>query len=278
MIRSTKPLLGTLLNNTHTLNSGLLACYMLQEGAGIRINDSSFNQNNGTLTNASVNSLTSGWSGGQRGSVLFFDGSNDYISLTGNKNLDNLNSSSFSFSFWVKSNESTPFTTAFIPFSRGYIGAGGIYGLAIELGSTYIQLLRNIGDAGYHYSQSTISYGSGWNHFVVIYDKAKLIHLHYKNGQSISLTIPGAAVSASNIGYNATYDSGFSIGAHRRNISDQYGKGYIDDLIIWNRVITPDEVMTLYYEPYSVFVKNKALDYGGLTFENPYQRRLFINM
>src|SRR3989338_8641011 len=74
-------------------NLGLMGYWPFEEGVGTRAGDYSGNGNNGTLTNGPT------WDVGKKGSALHFDGSDSYVTRTGN----NVASTSGTITAWVKS-------------------------------------------------------------------------------------------------------------------------------------------------------------------------------
>ncbi len=85
-----KPPVGIQLNKQHPLAQGLVGCWLFNEGAGLRVNDLSGNSNHGILTNFEPMSATSGWTGGNTGTSLIFNGINNFIDCGNNPSL-NLN-------------------------------------------------------------------------------------------------------------------------------------------------------------------------------------------
>ena len=76
-----KPPLGSQIDWSHPLSTGIVGYWLFNEGSGNKINDISNNRNIGTLTNFD---LTTAWKSSPLGKSLDFDGSNDYINC-GNK-------------------------------------------------------------------------------------------------------------------------------------------------------------------------------------------------
>ena len=74
-------------------NADLIGQWLLNEGSGTIINDSSINSNHGTLINGPV------WVGGQGGNALSFDGVNDYAVIDRIAAYDNL--SGFTITMWI---------------------------------------------------------------------------------------------------------------------------------------------------------------------------------
>jgi hypothetical protein len=77
-----KPLRGIQLNKSHPLVRGLIACWLMNEGRGSKVFDSSGYRNTGTLSGDTI------WTPGQYGAALQFDGDGDYIDAGNAASLD----------------------------------------------------------------------------------------------------------------------------------------------------------------------------------------------
>lgn len=260
--------IGSTVNNANLMNQGLVMYYQFNEMAGSSILNSVNNKYHCTLKNMS-NTATSGRVGGLFGAAIAFDGTDDYISMPTN-DLGWINSSSFTISFWLKSRDSFA-TTAYI-MSRGFLEASGVHGMDISISSNTVSWMRNTGQGGtYRESNSVSTYSaSGWNHFVLVYDKVNATRRHYVNGLPVTVTYPNSADSSLDITYNASYDSGWSMGALRRNVADAYGKQFMAEIRIYNRPLYLQEVQMLFAHPFQDY--NNVLRAPKLysTFNNRY--------
>lgn len=233
---------STSVNYADPLGVGLKHCWLINEGGGSGINDIATGNSRGLLTNATTNS----WKGGVNGPAILFDGTNDYIVLETDK-MNWINSSSFSLSFWVKSN--TSWSTNMYPFGRGYIEAAGVHGIHVGLSSTLIDFFRNNG--AYRYGRSSWTPSLGYNHIVIVFDKDKLVYRHFHNGQELSVSYPLFVPTAADVTYNATYDAGFNIAAQVRNIANLYSNGYYQDFRIYNRALNENDAKILYNKKFA---------------------------
>ncbi len=77
------------------LRSGLVGWWKLDEGTGTSAADSSGNANTGTLTNGPL------WAGGRLNGAVSFDGTNDYIDIANENNFDFEYNNAFSVSCWA---------------------------------------------------------------------------------------------------------------------------------------------------------------------------------
>jgi prefoldin subunit 5 len=216
-----------------TLTNGLLAYYPFSGN----VLDSSGNGYNPTNYNATLTSDRFGNSN----SAYSFNGTSEYIALPRINSLTGLNKASFSF--WVKMNQQNSSGAIFSQWSNtnGTIGLNpGLYF------GTYFnnQIVFNNYSGVEGTNASSQLQVSNWHHIVINFDGTKTskneIITIYINGNIAYQTVGtlnnsiGASTS-SNIG--ARIIDGGAIG--------DYFKGVIDDLRIYNRVLTPLEISFL---------------------------------
>lgn len=165
-----------------------------------------------------------------------FDGINDNIRIADNYVLD-MGTHDMSFSFWVNANSDQPFTWP------GFIQHGA--GSETNMGY-WLRIQKSTGTACYAISNGTTRiYGNSstsicdnqWHHVVFTFDRDGLGKI-YIDGQNN--TIGG--------GYSISQFSGSDI-----NSSDPMYFGYVftlkglmDEVMIYNKVLTPTEVQILY--------------------------------
>jgi hypothetical protein len=216
---------GSLFNNNSTLWNGLLAYYT---GDGTA-NDALGNYN-GTL----INGTTYGTGIINQGFSL--DGVNDYVDMGDVLDFDG--STPFTFNFWVSPTAATANVAFFSKYdgTKGYIirkSSNGNYVNIVILssGSNYLSISSNsIVVPSNSYSMITVTYNGTPN-----ISGIKI----YVNATSDTLTAlyQGFSTSASNT-------SNFLMGCVKTN-ANFYGGG-IDEIGVWDRVITQTEVTELY--------------------------------
>jgi len=210
--------------------SGLVAHYTFDEGSGTTAGDSSGSGNTGTLTNGPT------WTTGQIGGALQFDGVNDYVNAGDNGTAD-IGTSNFSISFWHKMNSGNSVITK---------GAGGVSGYNINwISATTIRLYVQDSFSHSVVPQFTISNPSLWHHYVFRVDKSIVTGL--------SLYVDGVAKSCSgNCGYDLTtvgdISNSLSLAMGTRNPANNGGylAGSLDDVRVYNRVLSAQEISDLY--------------------------------
>lgn len=253
----TAPMLKKIGNLKYTagMNSlGLVGYWNLDERNGTVANDSSGYDNDGIVYNGSVscaNPSTSGagcpeWVDGKFGKALSFDGVDDYISILDSNSLDVGNA--LTLSAWIK--------TGNIGQRQTIIGHNNEANtFQLEIGNspgTVAVIVNGIWIA--YTSSSVLTNNDTWYHVVYTRNGTGAgTHAIYVNGASKSLQ-----TDASNNFTNPTVP--IEIG--RRASNSQQFNGTIDELQIYNRALTADEIK----ESYSTQSSNYqiALEYSKI--------------
>jgi hypothetical protein len=202
-------------------------------------NDESGAGNNGTVNGATLTADRFG----NVNKAYSFDGLDDFISVNGNSfNYDqNMN---FSVSLWVN----VPNSCLDNNYCGGFVSNMGIQqmdnGLGFQIGydnSNKIKLEYNtnlvVQSPIHFYSTSNINYNN-WLNIVCVFDKVSDIVKIYFNG-SLESTITKFWFSNSSINSNPLFFG-------KLRASDYYFSGKLDDIGIWNRALTQQEITDLY--------------------------------
>lgn len=217
-----KPKLGSTLIKGHPINDGLVARWVMNEGGGV-VNDLSGNGNTGTLVSQAQ------WASGTRGSCIYVPSSDDYVEVADSPSLRV--PSAFSFVVWQ--NTSDVSYTGIL--SKTSLDSD--YGdYCLRNGSGEISLHVNDNDGSVLAISSTPA--NEWCQCVGTYDGADLrIYLNgrFENSAAYSTPITGSAESL----YLGTY---YTVSG--------YNKGYINDILIYNRALTASEIASLYVDPH----------------------------
>jgi hypothetical protein len=238
----TKPPLGEKINFSHPLAKGLVACYLFSEGNGDKVYDLSGNGNTGTFTGiAFPSTATSGWNPCKFGKGLSFDGINDYVSVPDNDSLDF--ATDFTISFWFKTSVAT--ANYVVPISKMY-GVSPYPGWYIEMSNTYNYI------AAYSDGNTKISYAKNlfdgiWHHCAVT---------KHVSGTSLrNLYIEGISVANdSQTAVTSVNSAVMNIGIYNFGPS-YYFNGSIDEVLLYNRALSAQEVLQLYKSPFCMFGK-----------------------
>tara|TARA_B100000287_G_scaffold147328_2_gene139052 strand:- start:443 stop:2371 length:1929 start_codon:yes stop_codon:yes gene_type:complete len=177
---------------------------------------------------------------------IIFDGADEYISISDSDNLsfgDGSSDSAFSVSAWVKMTDASGFPilskTGFDPNTEWGFGCNGSDLL-------YLKLMDNDTDVYIRrFSAALTIYEGNWIHVAATYDGSSStsgMHL-YVNGVL-------ADDSVATLGtYNAMHQTSADlyIGHTKYNASGTiYSEGNIDEVAIWNKELTADEITQIY--------------------------------
>lgn len=216
---------GVITDNAVDTQTGLVAHYKMNDNAAsTTVVDSSGNSYNGT---ASVNTDTLTTTG-KINSALIFSGNQsiDFGNSSWNSVFDN---NSFSISFWIKSIGSYgAIFSKDTSYSRGFSfwlnGAG-----------SFIWDNPGVGDNQYFFSSGDLN---DWSYITLTYDSNSKKVTFWKNGIIIgNYTGNGLASGTAN----------FIISGRIWNVTmDNWFNGSIDDFRIYNRVLTQNDIKTLY--------------------------------
>src|SRR5581483_4931442 len=223
---------GNVQTSTTPSTTGLVAYWNLDEGNGITAFDTSGNGHIGFLYNGTT------WTSGKVGSsALNFDGANNLVGI----NVDDANMvNTFTYSFWANpslSHEIDPESTS------GYAGfdgqrwaispswyEGNDVGAGVSVGTNGVSVYEN-GDADMAAVLVYQAPFTTWTHITVVYEnkKPKL----YING---TLVRTGLTSRQTYVHFTPDYIGGGFYG---------YYGGSLDDVRVYNRALTADEVSAL---------------------------------
>ena len=222
-------------NGTFSINtSGLVAYWRFKEGTGTTAHDYSGSDNHGTLHNGSVVCYDGDcptWTEGKYGSALSFDGTNDYVEIPYD---DSLNiTEQVTVAAWVKPD--------LLDTWRGIVA-----GSKTDLNSFLLQTING----GFEFALKTTEnswawvnkggYSAGnWYHVVGVYDKNS-------TQNNLRLYVNGELVAQATIsGYITGNGNNKTIGMYNYG-NDRVFDGIIDEVMIWSRVLSYDEIKMLY--------------------------------
>jgi len=213
----------------------LVGFWPLDNRSGSVAYDYSGNHNNGTLTNMNtIGNATSGWQDAANckagRSCLRFDGVNDYVNAGSSYNLNITDA--ITISLWFKQNS---YIDSYL------VSKGSSYRLKLQDGSRLRGLIYIDGAIKNVYSVTGSILNNTWYHAVMTYDKNDPSNI-------VKLYINGVNATSS-----ATNTGGLPIDTVTASIyiGDLLNGGYvfngtIDEVMIFNRSLSADEVAALY--------------------------------
>jgi hypothetical protein len=214
--------------------NGLLGYYPFNGNA----NDISINGNNGTaLGGVSLTQDRFGISN----SAYSFDGINDYISILRNYQ------SAFSVSVWVN----TPNISGLNPLIDGFDS-----NWEVQLNNSYPDYVSFISTTNYQEFISTTSVvNNTWTHVVYTFN-SNIVKLYINGVLKNQYTVNPLPNNSGNYFFGASLSG-----------ADQYYLGKLDDIGIWNRALTQDEIIGLYQS--EVSCQSLVINSGTLSSFNP---------
>ena len=217
-------------------DTSLVGLWHFDEGSGGTVADSSGKGNNGTINGAT-------WATGQgiNGSnALSFNGSNNWIEVPHSSALDP-GAGSFSIEFWTK----PAADVNGMPLSKYRDSYGPNIGYYINLSasSNYIAIAFSGGDDPDHIfivnTTSSILFDGNWHHFCTTLDRGDA---------SLNLFIDGKKIQTASASQLGSVDWGgpLYIGRRLYGGSELWFKGQLDELAIYNRALSLDEIKAHY--------------------------------
>jgi len=235
-MQTNKPLRGAQLNKNHPLNRGLVGFWLFNEGDGKKALDLSGNGNHGTLENmAFPSTAASGWNAGRKGGALSFDGSNDYVDCGNDASLDII--TEITLEAWIY-----PTTTGTMEvFDKA--DSGTAYRSYINANSKGFQWYVSIGGTFQPIqSDRGVLPANTWYHIVLTHNGTNQV-MYINNVVEATTSHSGNLLSEPT--------SAFLIGSWRGIAT--YFNGQIDQVRIYNRALSAEEIKQLYLYPYAGF-------------------------
>lgn len=232
-------------------------------GTGIRINDQpseqktmsywDLNENSGTTAHDLVSNydgIINGarWVSGISGSALEFDGIDDYVKVEDTHNLDVFDGDDFSISVWIKRKGDYNTDDMIVSKRNAFVSTSKGYALQIASNDKVVfEVCDKITDANtdtYNLTSGMAIADSDWHHIVVVFneDSAKNTKLFIDGVEDSSVVRNGNIDSI----YHLNNNKSFIVGA-LGNLGRPF-KGTIDEVRIYDEVLSAEEVLALYTE------------------------------
>ena len=214
------------------LGSGLVGSWTFDgpDMANVTAFDRSGQGNNGALTNGPKRTI------GRIGQALNFDGSDDLVNMSSPASLDDVKP--ITVSAWIKPNSTGEGGIGTI-VSKMDTGADDGRWMFYMQSTNAIEFFKDDGTPNYvrRSSNSTITIGA-WQHVVATWDGSTNMKI-YINGTETTY-------QTSTNGSGARSDAVRNFGIGNINNGSQTFDGLIDDVRVYNRVLSSDEIKRLY--------------------------------
>ncbi len=231
-------------NNQTLLNTaqGLIGYWPLEEGTSTVTLDLSGNANTGTAYNgssticasASVASTCPQWVSGKIGKAFQFDGGDDYIDVGSSTSLNV--PGGITIVLWVNVNTNT--TTNDFFGNYDYTASNAQYAVEMLTSGQPKFVIANSGSYEIYTASTNLIPSGQWVHYVVTNDGSDNVKI-YINGESKQVSKSGSVTTPT------TSPADTFIGTSDRVNSDNT-HGKIDEVRLYNRVLTADEIKALY--------------------------------
>ncbi|MBI4018552.1 MAG: LamG domain-containing protein [Candidatus Aenigmarchaeota archaeon] len=213
-----------------TLIEGLVLYLPMNEGSGTTASDISGTGNNGLLVNGTS------WAAGRQGNAVQFDGVNDAVAVAHSASLDFEITDKFSVAAWAKVNDIS--SSGFPLYEKG----GAYKGIYIHLRSSVTidaVITERVSQRAFWRGPAGVDM-TAWNHYAFTYDGSQSVNgiKVYVNGAGIFPSYTENTLSGS---IKNTRDA--LVGA---SDSPYYANGAIDEVRVYNRVLSQEEVNALY--------------------------------
>jgi len=227
-----KPPVGCVINQAHPLTHGLAAGWLFNEGAGLTAFDL-LQVSNGTFSGAGKPYWTSGFSG----SSSNFNGTNDLVTVGANSSLNLSGPMTVSTRIFYPTGGST----GPVIIDCNSSGTVGLFGLVLAQNTNILSWKQGTFSGNSSNTGQKISTGK-WLHVVATRSdgSSSAVITFYVNGQqngTVTVNIAPGAQAGVFLGNNGPSGGNFY-------------KGQIDSILIWNYVLTTDQITQLYVDPY----------------------------
>ncbi len=226
--------------------NGLVAYYPFNSNA----NDLSGNNLNGTLNGPS---LTSDRFGNSNSAYNYNGTSNNIVVL----NSSILNVENWSVSAWYKTSVNSNTIQRITTKQTGSVGNSNVFAILFQNGKVYGSFYN--GSTEVRTSDNSITSDGNWHHVVYIRNQnLNKLYIYVDNVLKDSTT---------NSFGNLANTANLFIGSSGASTDIQWWNGKIDDIGIWNRALTSNEILSLYQA--EVSCQSLVINSGTLSSFNP---------
>jgi hypothetical protein len=208
------------------LPAGLVAGWSFSEASGTSALDSSGNNNTATLNNGVSRGA------GKYGGGLTLDGVNDYLSVANSPSLD-ISGTGLTLSMWINPQSLSGGDSVVLGKFWGTTMASPYYQYGMELdGGRYPRFYVGTSTGAKSAGMGSALALNQWSHLAVVFNGTQV--QFYVNGTVVSTVALSASITARGNGMKVGADASIS----------QFFKGSLDELRIYNRALSSQEVQT----------------------------------
>ena len=209
--------------------SNLVAHWKMDESTGATsIDDATINSNDGALTGSPV------FAAGKAGNAIFLN-NNQYASVADNNSLDI--TSAITMAAWINCTQTAATTQRII--AKAIMGSTNGYELSLSSAQKVFARFNQVSNGDSYRLNSLANYsinGSGWMHIAATYD-GSYIRIYINGVQdNISLNPQNFSIATNTIP--------LEIG-RQNSATPYYFRGYMDDVRIYSRVLSAQEILAL---------------------------------
>jgi len=218
--------------------SGLVGYWKFDEGLGESVRDNSGYGNDGTLKNdtgSCSGTACPSWTNGRFGQALNFDGVGDYVRFPWDSSL-NLTNISFTLESWIN-------PSGLIPDYGAIISSGTIHRTFLSpltTGSIYFAIGNGSSSNSDSLATTQTINTFEWSHIAATYDRINNTHF------SMKIYINGILNASKNTTVLNQYTSSPNHDIGMYYAGGGHFNGTIDEVRIWNRALSEDEIKMLY--------------------------------
>ncbi|MBU0679218.1 MAG: LamG domain-containing protein, partial [Verrucomicrobia bacterium] len=227
------------------VTNGLVLYYSCDTDEGGVVSDLSGNGNSGVVSGATWTA-----SGASSGAYEFVRAEQDYISASNSPSLNI--TTAITVSAWIRIQPST--THERIVAKYYYSTTNGNGGYALQLSNTGVPQFTLATDAGMHRDGSTALDDGEWHHLAATYDGSNIVL--YADGHVDPIGVVAGPMPSS---IKPTVEP-LLVGKTIFNGTHYYADGAIDEVRVYNRALSSNEVWELYSPPTSGLVLYYSFD------------------
>ncbi|MDP3772440.1 MAG: LamG domain-containing protein [bacterium] len=218
---------------TDSLTNGLVGAWSFDgpDMAGVQAYDRSGSYATGTLTNGPKKTI------GKIGQALSFDGVDDYVSVARNSAFEPATAISVATWIYWQDNSASSYAQVVNKPKNVPTDPHVSYGVEQDVGTSNMNFTLNIDSVLYKTGTTPVSLNT-WHHLVGTWSSG---------GKTMRLYLDGVEV-ATNAGASGSityYEKPLEIGVNTNTANTEFN-GLIDDVRIYNRALSPQEIQRLY--------------------------------